>query len=115
MLVNDEGSDGDRADGVRHPVDLQLEWVLGKMPQKEFQMERLAPTLLPLSLPAELTVRDALQRVLRLPAVASKRYLTNKVVSFAKIVFVVVVFFIVPAFCDSIPTLLPPSFRWIAL
>lgn len=85
VLVNDEGSDGDRADGVRHPVDLQLEWVLGKMPQKEFQMERRAPTLLPLSLPAELTVRDALQRVLRLPAVASKRYLTNKVVSFAKI------------------------------
>uniref|UniRef100_M4AAV8 Phosphoribosylformylglycinamidine synthase n=1 Tax=Xiphophorus maculatus TaxID=8083 RepID=M4AAV8_XIPMA len=79
VLVNDEGSDGDRADGVRHPVDLQLEWVLGKMPQKEFQMERLAPTLRPLSLPAELTVRDALQRVLRLPAVASKRYLTNKV------------------------------------
>ncbi|XP_043984966.1 phosphoribosylformylglycinamidine synthase isoform X1 [Gambusia affinis] len=79
VLVNDEGSDGDRADGVRHPVDLQLEWVLGKMPQKEFQMERRAPTLLPLSLPAELTVRDALQRVLRLPAVASKRYLTNKV------------------------------------
>ncbi|XP_014847333.1 PREDICTED: phosphoribosylformylglycinamidine synthase isoform X1 [Poecilia mexicana] len=79
VLVDDEGSDGDRADGVRHPVDLQLEWVLGKMPQKEFRMERLAPTLLPLSLPAELTVRDALQRVLRLPAVASKRYLTNKV------------------------------------
>ncbi|XP_008405528.1 phosphoribosylformylglycinamidine synthase isoform X1 [Poecilia reticulata] len=79
VLVDDEGSDGDRADGVRHPVDLQLEWVLGKMPQKEFRMERLAPTLLPLSLPAELTVKDALQRVLRLPAVASKRYLTNKV------------------------------------
>ncbi|KAM4575374.1 phosphoribosylformylglycinamidine synthase [Fundulus diaphanus] len=79
VLVDDEGGSGEQADGVRHPVDLQLEWVLGKMPQKEFKMERLAPTHQPLTLPAELTIRDALQRVLRLPAVASKRYLTNKV------------------------------------
>jgi phosphoribosylformylglycinamidine synthase len=60
-------------------VDLQLEWVLGKMPQKEFVMERVAPALQPLVLPTGLTVRDALDRVLRLPSVASKRYLTNKV------------------------------------
>ncbi|XP_061593812.1 phosphoribosylformylglycinamidine synthase [Cololabis saira] len=79
VLVDDERSGGDQADQVRHPVDLQLEWVLGKMPQKEFRMERVASTLQPLTLPAGLTVKDALQRVLRLPAVASKRYLTNKV------------------------------------
>ncbi|XP_038165000.1 phosphoribosylformylglycinamidine synthase [Cyprinodon tularosa] len=79
VLVDDEGGSGQQADAVRHPVDLQLEWVLGKMPQKEFKMERLAPTHKPLTLPPKLTVRDALQRVLRLPAVASKRYLTNKV------------------------------------
>lgn len=35
--------------------------------------------LQPLALPPELSVRQALDRVLRLPAVASKRYLTNKV------------------------------------
>uniref|UniRef100_A0A672ZJ90 Phosphoribosylformylglycinamidine synthase n=1 Tax=Sphaeramia orbicularis TaxID=375764 RepID=A0A672ZJ90_9TELE len=70
---------GDQANGERCPVDLQLEWVLGKMPQKEFKMERLTPTLQPLVLPAGLTVKEALDRVLRLPAVASKRYLTNKV------------------------------------
>lgn len=81
VLVDDEGGQGEQADRVRHPVDLQLEWVLGKMPQKEFKLERLAPILQPLTLPAELTIRDALQRVLRLPAVASKRYLTNKVVT----------------------------------
>ncbi|XP_061153862.1 phosphoribosylformylglycinamidine synthase isoform X1 [Syngnathus typhle] len=75
VLVDDEGAVGNG----RHPVDLQLEWVLGKMPQKEFRMERLSPVLQPLQLPAGLTVRDALERVLRLPAVASKRYLTNKV------------------------------------
>ncbi|XP_038668127.1 phosphoribosylformylglycinamidine synthase [Scyliorhinus canicula] len=61
------------------PVDLKLEWVLGKMPQKEFTLEHRKPSLQPLSLPTNLTVRDALNRVLRLPSVASKRYLTNKV------------------------------------
>uniref|UniRef100_A0A3Q0RKU9 Phosphoribosylformylglycinamidine synthase n=1 Tax=Amphilophus citrinellus TaxID=61819 RepID=A0A3Q0RKU9_AMPCI len=79
VLVDDEGGSGDEADGGRYPVDLQLEWVLGKMPQKEFKMERLALNHPPLSLPAGLTPKDALHRVLRLPAVASKRYLTNKV------------------------------------
>lgn len=71
--------DSDQQANGRHPVDLQLSWVLGKMPQKEFQMERLTPTLLPLTLPDGLKVKDALQRVLRLPSVGSKRYLTNKV------------------------------------
>ena len=35
--------------------------------------------LVPLCIPPELTVKEMLERVLRLPAVASKRYLTNKV------------------------------------
>lgn len=77
VLVDDER--GVQADCVRHPVDLQLDWVLGKMPQKDFKMERRAVTHQSLRLPAGLTVKDALWRVLRLPAVASKRYLTNKV------------------------------------
>uniref|UniRef100_A0A7N6BYI4 Phosphoribosylformylglycinamidine synthase n=1 Tax=Anabas testudineus TaxID=64144 RepID=A0A7N6BYI4_ANATE len=79
VLVDDEGGSRDLADRGRCPVDLQLDWVLGKMPQKEFRMERLTPTHQALTLPAGLTVKDALTRVLRLPAVASKRYLTNKV------------------------------------
>uniref|UniRef100_A0A3B4B5Y2 Phosphoribosylformylglycinamidine synthase n=1 Tax=Periophthalmus magnuspinnatus TaxID=409849 RepID=A0A3B4B5Y2_9GOBI len=74
-LVDDE----EEVNGGRCPVDLQLEWVLGKMPQKEFKMERVSPKHKALVLPQELTVREALDRVLRLPAVASKRYLTNKV------------------------------------
>ncbi|XP_041521623.1 phosphoribosylformylglycinamidine synthase isoform X2 [Microtus oregoni] len=61
------------------PVDLELDWVLGKMPQKEFFLQREPPVLQPLLLPPDLSVRQALERVLRLPAVASKRYLTNKV------------------------------------
>ncbi|XP_029906193.1 phosphoribosylformylglycinamidine synthase [Myripristis murdjan] len=79
VLVDDEGGSRDQASGGRCPVDLQLEWVLGKMPQKDFVMECLVPVLQPLALPTGLTVTDALDRVLRLPAVASKRYLTNKV------------------------------------
>ncbi|KAK7888826.1 hypothetical protein WMY93_024386 [Mugilogobius chulae] len=74
-LVDDE----EQVNGGRCPVDLQLEWVLGKMPQKEFKMERVSPKHKALVLPEQLTVREALDRVLRLPAVASKRYLTNKV------------------------------------
>ncbi|XP_029462717.1 phosphoribosylformylglycinamidine synthase [Rhinatrema bivittatum] len=63
----------------RHPVDLQLEWVLGKMPCKDFTLNRVPPAFQPLTLPSNLTVLEALHRVLKLPSVGSKRYLTNKV------------------------------------
>nr|XP_033800859.1 phosphoribosylformylglycinamidine synthase isoform X1 [Geotrypetes seraphini] len=63
----------------RHPVDLQLEWVLGKMPRKDFTLNRVMPAFQPLSLPCNLTVLEALHRILKLPSVGSKRYLTNKV------------------------------------
>lgn len=43
-------------------------------------MNRIKPALNPLELDPNLTVREALERVLRLPSVASKRYLTNKVI-----------------------------------
>ncbi|CAG2254929.1 PFAS [Mytilus edulis] len=49
------------------------------MPRKEFILERCKPDLKPLTLEVNLTLKDALDRVLRLPSVASKRYLTNKV------------------------------------
>uniref|UniRef100_K7GDK9 phosphoribosylformylglycinamidine synthase n=1 Tax=Pelodiscus sinensis TaxID=13735 RepID=K7GDK9_PELSI len=65
--------------GMKTPVNLELDCVLGKMPRKEFVLSRNSPTLCPLTLPSNMTVLDALERVLRLPAVASKRYLTNKV------------------------------------
>ncbi|KAI1301642.1 Phosphoribosylformylglycinamidine synthase [Halotydeus destructor] len=61
------------------PVNVSLELVLGNMPRKVFHLDSVAPILKPLSLPPQLRVLDALDRVLRLPSVASKRYLTNKV------------------------------------
>ncbi|XP_052797256.1 phosphoribosylformylglycinamidine synthase-like isoform X2 [Mya arenaria] len=69
---------GDKVE-VRYPVDLDLEHVLGKMPQKVFNLNRQPAVLRPLCLPEGLAVQEALERVLRLPSVASKRYLTNKV------------------------------------
>jgi phosphoribosylformylglycinamidine synthase len=61
------------------PVDLELTEVLGNIPRKTFTDSSVDPGLPPLSLPADLTVRDALHEVLRLVSVGSKRFLTNKV------------------------------------
>lgn len=61
------------------PVNLELSKVLGDMPQKTFTLDRRPTSLKPLTLPHGLTVRKALDRVLRLLSVGSKRFLTNKV------------------------------------
>ncbi len=68
----------DETDGST-PVNLELEKVLGHMPQKIFRLERVRRERSPLELPAGLTVREALDRVLRLLSVGSKRFLANKV------------------------------------
>ncbi len=60
------------------PVNLPLEKVLGKLPQKTFKDKRVIHDPKRLELP-NLTVRDALERVLRLVSVGSKRFLTTKV------------------------------------
>ncbi|XP_058684509.1 phosphoribosylformylglycinamidine synthase isoform X4 [Poecile atricapillus] len=82
VLVDDLAApvpEGGSHEGLPTPVNLELEWVLGKMPQKEFQLSLSPLPRRPLSLPPGLSVGAALERVLRLPAVGSKRYLTNKV------------------------------------
>jgi phosphoribosylformylglycinamidine synthase len=61
------------------PVNLDLSKVLGEMPQKTFHLERTISVLEPLRLADDLTVMKALDRVLRLISVGSKRFLTNKV------------------------------------
>ena len=60
-------------------VSCGLPQVLGDMPQKTFEFTRRAEATHPLDLPSTATPEDALDRVLRLPAVASKRFLTTKV------------------------------------
>jgi len=61
------------------PENLELARVLGDMPQKIFKLDRKKPELKPLALPKDLSVRKALDRVLRLLSVGSKRFLANKV------------------------------------
>eukprot|EP00743_Colponemidia_sp_Colp-15_P005020 GILK01005406.1.p1 GENE.GILK01005406.1~~GILK01005406.1.p1 ORF type:complete len:1312 (-),score=250.82 GILK01005406.1:128-4063(-) len=60
------------------PVDLELEKVLGDLPPKVFTLDRLERVTSPLTVPA-LSLEEALNLVLKLPAVCSKRFLTNKV------------------------------------
>ncbi|XP_022908995.2 phosphoribosylformylglycinamidine synthase [Onthophagus taurus] len=63
---------------TKTPVNLNLEHVLGKMPRKIFKSDRLPKINKPLQLPT-VSIYKALEHVLRLPSVGSKRYLTNKV------------------------------------
>ena len=60
-------------------VDLDLELVLGELPKKTFVDYHVPAVLKPLVLPEQLTVMQALDRVLRLLSVGSKRFLTSKV------------------------------------
>ena len=61
------------------PVDLPLELVLGRMPQKTFEDSHGDNKLEPLVLPEGTTVKNAVDRVLRLLSVGSKRFLVHKV------------------------------------
>ncbi|ONK57165.1 uncharacterized protein A4U43_C10F17270 [Asparagus officinalis] len=59
--------------------DLELEKVLGDMPQKVFEFKRMPQVHQPLDIAPGVTFMDSLKRVLRLPSVCSKRFLTTKV------------------------------------
>ena len=72
-FVVHDGQDGSK------PVDLELYEVLGNIPQKTFNDSRQEGQHSPLVLPDDMTVRQALNNVLRLVSVGSKRFLTNKV------------------------------------
>ncbi|KAL8258010.1 hypothetical protein R6Q59_030051 [Mikania micrantha] len=60
-------------------VDLELEKVLGDMPQKTFEFLRVKDKKESLDIAPGVTLMDSLKRVLRLPSVCSKRFLTTKV------------------------------------
>ena len=61
------------------PVDIELDVLLGGIPQKTFVDTHTNGPLKPVLLPRGITLRDALQQVLHLVSVGSKRFLTNKV------------------------------------
>ncbi len=83
-IIGDITGDGyiilyDEIDGST-PVNLNLEKVLGDMPQKTFNLERIPMKTQPLSLITHhSSLITHLDRVLRLVSVGSKRFLTSKV------------------------------------
>lgn len=82
VLVDSLAVEKSKSNGLPPPplaVDLELEKVLGDMPQKSFEFNRIVYPLDPLDIAPGVTVMDSLKRVLRLPSVCSKRFLTTKV------------------------------------
>ncbi|KAL5549003.1 hypothetical protein UlMin_004234 [Ulmus minor] len=82
VLVDSVAIEKCQSNGLPDPppaVDLELEKVLGDMPQKTFEFHRVNDAREPLDIAPGITVMDALKRVLRLPSVCSKRFLTTKV------------------------------------
>ncbi len=68
----------EREDGTM-PVSLPLEHILGSLPRKSYTDTRRRFDVKPLEWPRDLTVRAALERVLRLVSVGSKGFLVHKV------------------------------------
>jgi len=60
-------------------VDLELEKILSKMPQKIFESNHTVLKLNPLKLPADLKIEQAIEKVFKLPSVGSKGFLVRKV------------------------------------
>lgn len=67
----------DAQDGTT-PVNLSLKDVLGELPQKTFEMQRLPIGLEPLRIPRDLAFEDAVQMVFAQVSVGSKKHLTEK-------------------------------------
>lgn len=61
------------------PVDIELDDLLGNIPQKSFKDSRKENKFPPLNYDKQLSVSEVLEDVLRLVSVGSKRFLTNKV------------------------------------
>lgn len=71
VVVHDERDDS-------YPVDLELSKILGKMPQKKFEDKTVENGLSPLVIPKGISFLQALESVLKLPSVCSKRFLVSK-------------------------------------
>ncbi|KAM0869821.1 hypothetical protein ACQ4PT_040409 [Festuca glaucescens] len=82
VLIDSAAVEHAKLNGLPPPtpvVDLELEKVLGDMPQKTFEFKRVPRLGEPLDIAPEVTLMDILKRVLKLPSVCSKRFLTTKV------------------------------------
>ncbi|KAJ6844156.1 putative phosphoribosylformylglycinamidine synthase, chloroplastic/mitochondrial [Iris pallida] len=82
VLVDRSAIEQCKSNGLPLPPpveDLELEKILGDMPQKSFESKRMLQVREPLDIAPGVSVMDSLARVLRLPSVCSKRFLTTKV------------------------------------
>ena len=82
VLIDSAAVEHAKLNGLPPPTpveELELEKVLGDMPQKTFEFRRVSQVTEPLDIAPGVTLLDALKRVLRLPSVCSKRFLTTKV------------------------------------
>lgn len=82
VLVDSLANENCRSRGLPSPppaVDLELDKVLGDMPQKYFEFHRVSDAREPLDIAPGISMMDSLKRVLKLPSVCSKRFLTTKV------------------------------------
>jgi len=61
------------------PVDIDLDVLLGSIPQKRFADNHSNGRTRPVILPRDISVKKALRKVFKLVSVGSKRFLTNKV------------------------------------
>ncbi|MBI2854208.1 MAG: phosphoribosylformylglycinamidine synthase [Chloroflexi bacterium] len=79
LVLVDEAVPPDAPIFVKEPVNLDLGFALGKIPQMVLEDKTVQRRLSPLRLPEGLTATDALERVLRLLKVSSKGFLVNHV------------------------------------
>lgn len=61
------------------PVNMDLKKVLGGMPQKTFTSKTSERNLTPIEIPEKYSLQELVMKVLSLPSVGSKAFLTNKV------------------------------------
>jgi len=66
-------------EGSLTPEDLDLDDVIGALPRKTYHLNTVEKQLIPVTLPTDSTPLDLLHKVLALPGVCSKRFLTTKV------------------------------------
>ncbi|MBN1972371.1 MAG: phosphoribosylformylglycinamidine synthase [Sedimentisphaerales bacterium] len=79
LILTDKDAPQNAPREQKVPIDLDMEFLLANLPEMKIECKSKARKLKPLKLPKNLSVCDALDRVLRLLKVGSKHFLTRKV------------------------------------
>ncbi len=79
LVLTDKDTPENAPREQRVPIDMDMDFLLANLPEVTIECKSLARKLTALELPENLSVADALERVLRLLKVGSKHFLTRKV------------------------------------